>query len=294
MKNLKLSEKIAICYTCCGPTYRKSAYDKIKNYYFDNENIYYCILTDDKSYFKDLKRKNLIVNELKDFYCLFPDLEKNEHFLESSSPNDYSEKFVSGGYLFSFSTYRFNLLQAIRLEIKNVVLMCTDTAFDFTTFSNDYFNHKNRIYNAVSEWDRSSLESGMNHVVNRLNNKFNLSVDKNVRVLDAAGRFFIPNNLFMLKKFFIIWNDVIEHLYREKLISTYYGSYVVNDEYILAPIYNTLKLSTDIDLHVSRIFDVRHNVLEERYWRTGGYNGLLEHSNYEEFLKLNKIVKKTK
>jgi len=68
IKHMDLNEKIAICFTCCGPTYRQTAYEKLENYYFDNDNIYYCILTDDRNYFNGLKRKNLIVNELKDFY----------------------------------------------------------------------------------------------------------------------------------------------------------------------------------------------------------------------------------
>ena len=131
--DIKLKEKIAICYTCCGPTYRKSAYDKIKNYYFDHEDIYYCILTDDKQYFKDLDRKNLIVNELEDFRAEFPKLKDKEFFLQSSDKNDYAKKWVDQGYLFPFSTYRFNVLQAIKLNIKNVALLCTDAAINFNT-----------------------------------------------------------------------------------------------------------------------------------------------------------------
>ena len=58
-----IQEPLVIGYTCCGPTYRKSVYDKIKDYYFDDDNLYYCILTDDKSYFSDLTIKNLICSD---------------------------------------------------------------------------------------------------------------------------------------------------------------------------------------------------------------------------------------
>ena len=98
-----IQEPLVIGYTCCGPTYRKSVYDKIKDYYFDDDNLYYCILTDDKSYFSDLTRKNLIVNELKDFYSEFPDLEKNEYFLESTNEQEYADNFIQTNYLFPFS-----------------------------------------------------------------------------------------------------------------------------------------------------------------------------------------------
>ena len=289
---IELKEKISICYTCCGPTYRKSAYDKLKDYYFDNDMIYYCILTDDKEYFKDIERKNLVVNELKDFYCLYPKLEQNEYFLESSGLDDYAEKFVNGEYLFPFSTYRFNLLQSIRLGVKNVAIMCTDTSIDFDHFDEHFFDHKNDVYNSVSEWDVNTLEHDIPYVVKRLKEKFNLNVDENVRLLDAAGRFFIPNNLTDLKKLFIIWNDVIEYLYDNNLIHLYKGSYVINDEYILAPIYNALRITTNRDSHSSRIFNPIHDFGKERYWRTCGQGGLLEHVNYEEFLKINNLTNK--
>lgn len=288
MKNLKLDEKIAICFTCCGPTYRKTAYKKLQDYYFDNENIYYCVLTDNKNYFKGLKRKNLIVNELKDFYPRFPDLEKNEAFLKSKSKNDYARKFIEKDWAFSFSTYRFNLLQAISVGVKNVVLLCTDTDFNFKLFHNSLFKNSPIIYNAISEWDENIGNKDMIWIWGRLKEKFNLIPDINLRVLDAAGRFIIPNNLYQLKKMFILWNDVIEYLYRENLILRYRGSYVINDEYILAPIYNVLGLNK-LYSHHSPIFQVKHNVKEERFWITGGHGGLLQHTNYKEFKKINNI-----
>jgi len=290
--DIKLKERISVCYTCCGPTFRESVLDKLKNFYFDNENIFYCILTDDKSYFDGVQRQNLVVNELKDFYQEFPKLEKNEYFLESTSKNDYSTQFCDLDYIFPFSTYRFNLLQSIRLGIKNVAILCTDSSLNFKNFNDGVFDNINFIYNAVSHWDADTSEHDMTYIVKRLNDKFNLYPDKIVRVLDAAARLFIPENLEALMVFFTVWNDVIEYLYDENLIRLYRGSYVINDEYILAPIYNSLNLSKNRDTNHGMkygFFDVVHNVGKERYWRTNGADGLEQHKIYEEFLKINKI-----
>lgn len=48
-----MNDKLAICYTCCGPTYRKTAKDKLINLHTDNDNLYYFVITDDKSYLKE-------------------------------------------------------------------------------------------------------------------------------------------------------------------------------------------------------------------------------------------------
>lgn len=297
--DLNIKEKIAICYTCAGPTYRKSAYDKIKNYYFDHDNLYYCILTDDKSYFEDLDRKNLIVNELEDFREEYPKLKDKEFFIKSSSRNEYAEKFVEQSYLFPFSTYRFNVLQAIKLGIKNVALLCTDTAikFDPIFFNDELFNRKEMFYNAVSEWDQDAEKFGMEYPIRILKEKHNLSVDPKIRILDAAARMYIPENLESLERFFYIWNDVVETLYENEEILHFKGSCVINDEYILAPIYNALNLNkrhchclqVPLDKPSASIFDVRHNAIYERFWRYGGDGTIKEIANYEEFLKINNL-----
>lgn len=40
MIDINLNEKILICHTPCGPTYRESTVDKLTNYYFDHPNLY--------------------------------------------------------------------------------------------------------------------------------------------------------------------------------------------------------------------------------------------------------------
>jgi hypothetical protein len=284
-----LNEKIAIGYVCCGPTYRESLKDKLENLYFDDDNIYYCVLTDDKEYFKDIQRKNLYVNELKDFYEEFPNLERNEKFLESDDKNDYAKKFVTNNYLFSFSTYRFLLLMAYRLEIKNVSMLCTDTYINFDVFNNSFFENKNYFYNATSEWDDYIWNRDMHLVAQALQLKFNLLPDQKVRILDAAGRLYIAESLEHVKELFDIWNTVVEHLYQINYMHVFRGTYVINDEYILGPIYNVLNLNKR-EVHCnSPIFVVKHAILKERFWRVGGGGEIKEHTNWEEFLEINNL-----
>jgi len=288
--NSIIKEKLAICYSCSGESYRESVFDKLNNLYFDDENIYYFIITDDKKYFDGIKRNNLIVNELKDFYNNFPLLEKNEAFLESVDKNDYAKKFVETNYLYSFSTMRFHLYQAYKEGISNVCMMCTDTNIDFNIFNNTFFDIKNTIYNAVSEWDANSKDSNISIISNYLKEKYNLFCEETVRVLDAAGRFFVFDTLENMNKFFILWDDVINHLYDKDYIKRFAGTYVYNDEYILAPIYNIFGLNKREVHCTSRMFSVKHNQIKERFWRLGGSNsGIIEHTNYEEFLKINNL-----
>jgi hypothetical protein len=274
MKSI-LEEKIAVCYTCCGPTYRESTKKQLNTKYFDDDNIYYCILTDDKSYFDDVKLKNLVVNELKDFYKDFPDLEKNEAFLESNSKEDYAIKFVDNNYLFPFSTYRFNLFQAANLGISNIALLCTDTYINFKPepewesgsdfgFKNDVFKKKNSIHNAVSRWSSPITGHNMGLISDILKKDFNLITDDTVTVVDAAARLFIFENTKQVTKFFNLWNNIIEKLYSTKKISVFEGSYVINDEYILAPLYNIFKFTISPDIF--RIFTVKHDSENERFW----------------------------
>jgi hypothetical protein len=264
-----ISEPLVIGYTCCGPTFRKSVYDKLKNYYFDDDNLFYCIVTDDKSYFDGLDRKNLIVNELKDFYDEFSSLEKNEYFLESIDEQEYAQKFIQNNYLFSFSTYRFNIWQALKLNIKNVSMLCADTVVTFNGVNEAFFKNTNKMYNAMSWWYSNvdaPLSVGymdMKPIVTFLENKYNKSIERNVLVLDEAARLYIPNSLDDLKELFYMWNEVIEFLYENNKINQYKGSYVIHDEYILAPIYNLLNINFE---NISNLFDVKHNKEVERFW----------------------------
>ena len=281
------NEKVAICYSCAGESYRESAKRQLENNYIDDDNLYYFIITDDKEYFKDVNRQNLIVNELKDFYPEFPLVEKYEALIDSTDKSDYAKKFIDNDYVYSFSLMRFHFLQAYKHDIKNVSIMCTDTNM-FLESINPILKDKNTIYNAVSEWDENIANKDMSIISNVLKEKYNLEPDQMVRVLDAAGRFFIFNDINYMKNFFDIWNDIIFYLFETNLIERFRGSYVYHDEYILAPIYNIFGLNKRHSHAGYRLFEVQHNQIQERFWRMG-VTGYIEHTDYNEFLRLNNL-----
>lgn len=258
-------EKTVIGYTASGASYVASVVDKLKNHYFDDDNLFYCIVTDDRRAFDGIQRKNLIVNELSDFYVDFPEIEKNEYFLKSKDENDYGRKFIAQRYLFPFSTMRFNLWQAIKLDITNVFFLCTDTCIDFNQFNDSFFDIKPAMYNAVSEWDESINERGMQYVTPLLE-KHGYIPDDIVRVLDAAGRLYIGHSKYKTIEFFYMWNAVMKELYASGNIKHFRSSYVINDEYILAPIYNVFDLNKRHEHSTSRIFLVNHEPERERFW----------------------------
>lgn len=292
--NYKLKEKIAIGYTCCGESYRRSLKEKLENVYFDNNKIYYCVVTDDKKYFEGIKRKNLIVNELKDFYDEYPLLEKYEAFLESDTEEEYAEKFLSTDYRFPFSTFRFNLLQAWKLGIQNVSMICTDTHFNFDVFNNSFFKQKGKLWNAISEWDEDIEKWNMGLVADIIEENLGLNVDNTIRILDAAGRLYIADNLDSVKKLFDTMNTVIEKMYEKDYMKLFYGPYARNDEYIMGPIYNALgitqgKIHSYMNNQNRGLFTVKHGMLRERYFKISSDGSIKDHTNYKEFLRINKL-----
>ena len=262
---MSFNEKIAICYTCCGPTYRKTALEKLKNLHIDDPNLYYFIITDDKCYFEGVTRQNLIINEIGDFYPEFPEIEINEPFLKSTSVEDYAEKFISQQYKFPFSTNRFHFKQAREYGICNIAMLGTDTDLNLSRV-NDFLNSKNTLYNAISRWYRNISEDNMMCVVDILKEKYNLPVKDEVMIFDAAAKFFIFDSVEKMDQFFNIWNDIMSILYKENKIKDFGGWYAVNDEYILAPIYDALNISSPINDDYITLFNVKHNPAEERFW----------------------------
>jgi hypothetical protein len=148
-------------------------------------------------------------------------------------------------------------------------MLCADTVITFNGVDENLFQNTNIMYNAISWWN-SNVDApisvgymNMKPIVLFLENKYNKSIDKNLLVLDEAARLYIPNTLDDLKTLFYTWNEVIEFLYENKKINQYNGSYVVHDEYILAPIYNLLDINFR---NISNLFDVKHNKEVERFW----------------------------
>jgi len=257
----KYTEKIIVGYVAVGPTYRKSLYDNLKNYYEDDDNLYYCVITDNKDYFSDIDRKNLIVNDLNDFFDE-NDNRRKEYLIRTEDKEEYAQKFREG-YRFPFSVYRFLLIQAIELGITNVTMMCTDTKIDFNIFQNEFLEEKNTIYNAISNWYVHRDEKEINKIYPFIKERFNIEVDEQLLVLDAAARFYIGENVEQLKKLFDIWDEVTYHLYETDNMKHFVGGYVINDEYILAPVYNAMKIKHKFN---HALFDVKHNAKVERFW----------------------------
>ena len=252
--NSKLNEKVAIGYVCSGQTFREITLYQLENNCIDNENIYYLIITDNKEYFNQCTRKNLIVNELKDFYSEYPEVEINEKFIETDDPEEYYESILNQDLKFSFSVYRFHLIQAQRLGITNVSMLCVDTCFNFkemlkydsleSTFNN-MFERKNSLYNAVAIYGTTQDHNFPLKLTWRiLKEKFNYTTDSEIVMTpDAAARLFIFESEEQMMKLFNIWHEVICHLYKTKEIEYYSGSRVINDEFILGPIYNMVGIT---------------------------------------------------
>ena len=262
---MEINERLAICYTCCGPTYRKTALEKINNLHIDHPNLYYFILTDDKNYFNGVTRQNFIVNELKDFYSEYPELETYESFLESVSVEDYAKKFIDQNYKFPFSTNRFHFKQAEKFNIHNIAMLGTDTDINLNIVNN-ILSHKNILYNSVSRWYKNISEERMMYVVDILRKKYNLNVDNDVMVFDAAAKLFLFQDVEKMNQFFEIWNDIMFTLYKEDKVKDFGGWYAVNDEYILAPIYNALGFKAPENDNYHSLFLAKHNPQEERFW----------------------------
>jgi len=283
------NEKIAICYICSGETYRENVLQKLNEDYYSDSNLYYFVLTDNKSFFKDVRLENFVATELKDFYEEFPDIKEYEYLLEAKDKSEYAEKFVESNYKFPISIMRFLLLQAYRAEIKNVLLIVADTILRLEKFSNSYLESKNRIYNAISEWDADLQNNNMPIIADILKEKFDLTPDSPVRVLDACARLFVFENLEDAKRLFDIWNEVILTLFRNNQMHHFQGSYANNDEFILAPIYNVLGLNKQHQQAGHGMFEANNNAAKDRFWLIFDEK-YQSHTNYEEFLKLNNLT----
>ena len=246
----QLNEKVAIGYVCSGETFREITLYQLEYNCIDDENIYYLILTDNKEYFNQCTRKNLIVNELQEFYSAYPEIEPYEKFytgLTAEEHYNYITQNLGAGSKFSFSIYRFHLIQAQRLGITNVAMMCVDSCFSFKkmiemdvlskTFNN-MFTNKNKLYNAVAVYGTTKTHCSQLELTWKiLKEKYNYeTTDEIVPTPDAAARLFIFESEEQMMKLFTIWNETVVHLYETKQIGLYEGSRVINDEFILGPI----------------------------------------------------------
>lgn len=285
----KFNEPIVIGYVCSGPTYRESVYNKLKNYYFNDDNLHYIVITDKKKYFSDLNLKNLLVKELSEFYKSFLYLEKYEYFLNSDSVNDYGKKFINQGYKFPMSIYRFILFLSYELKIKNVTLLGCDSYLDVYNFNNEHFNEKNVLhvtggfgidsvgYNGYknSLYPSIFLKKKYGYNPFTLNRKYNVDNVEivcetgKIFIVDEAARFYFFKDTSQLKFFFNLWNDVVEFLClnndtvnNHRLIYNYNSGIFRMNEWMIAPIHDFLRINFKHGQTIG--LKVEHNSIYER------------------------------
>lgn len=264
---INLNENISICYTCCGPTYRKSALRQLTENCVEHPNVSYCVLTDDKDYFSGVTLQNFLVNSIEDFYDEFPLSEKYEPYLKGVDENEYAKKFIERNYKFPYATMRFQMLQAKKFGALNVALLNTDTTINLETLTPDLLKDKNIIYNAVSLWYENYDDLRIKTAVDVLVERHDLTSTFPIMVFDEAARLYVLNDEAKLDELFFLWNDVVETLYQKDQMKHHIGSYVTHDEFILAPIYNCIGIDRPADDSIkNRIFNVKHNATEERFW----------------------------
>ena len=272
----QLSEKIAIGYLSCGQTFREITLYQLEHNCIDDDNIYYLILTDDKEYFNQCTRKNLVVNEISEYYKDYPEIEKNEDIVITNNASEYYDKLLNRENKFSFSLYRFHLLQAQKLGITNVGMMCVDSCFNFkamishdavsSTFEH-LFSVKSSLYNAVAVYETTKNHNKQLALIwDVLKQKYNYETDQEITPTpDAAARFFVFESEEQMMRLFTIWNEVIAYLYETGIIKLFEGSRVVNDEFILSPIYNM----AGIKHFSSGPFSVDHRLMDV-FWEGFG------------------------
>jgi hypothetical protein len=266
---INFNEKVCICYTCSGHTYRKTTLDKLNTIYFDHPNLCYSIITDDKDYFKDVKLKNIIVEELKDFHDDFPHLEKYEWFIESTDVDDYAKKFVDSNYHFPFSVMRFHLLHAKRFQCSNVALLCTDVTLHVNELTDAALSQKDTIYNQEGTWTIPSqpYQDQVDIVIKLLEEKYGVKPKEEFLIFDGAARFYLFKDVNKMMEFFNVWHEIVTTLYSTDKMVNFKGWVFYNDEYILAPIYSMLGMIKSPHESINRkLFTVKHDLEGERFW----------------------------
>lgn len=251
--DIQLNNKVAICYTCTTKIVREIVLWQLTNRWFDNDNLYYFIITDDKSVFSDCQRKNLIVNDI---------LEYNTHVLEKpQSP-----------WPFSFSLFRFHLQQVKPYGITNLGMFCADSIFREEFYNNpqqlenvinNITQEPNTLYNHVNVFSinaKTGLQTiGHTHppyrdiflnTLSYLKQEYNFTpTSEIIKVPDAAVRFFNFDDENKIDFLFEVWEKVIKHFYNNPftdLFGNLTSGTIINDEYILGPIYNMLGLEPSL------------------------------------------------
>jgi hypothetical protein len=274
---LQLSSNIAVCICCSGPTYRQTTLDKLNNVYIDHPNVYYFIITDDKEFFRECTRENLTVNTLEELQA-DSILSKQEYYLQSTSIEDYGEKFNRLNWKYPFFSNRFHFLQVLnyqKAEITNLFFTCTDATVKLERLSHyeqQLMSEKNSIGNIIGRAEGVvSQDPRMQLVADFLKSEYNIAATPPIMKYDGAGRCFIFNNKAKIKELFEIYNNTIKHIYNTNKINLYVCPYAYMDEPILAVIANSLGIQPHTNHNMFRnILSVQHNPTIERWFKLPG------------------------
>lgn len=269
LSSIKVENKVAICYTCTTRIVREIVLWQLTNKWFDHDNIYYFIITDDASTFNQCSRKNLIINTIEDY---------DVHPVEKPDSNQP----------FSFSLFRFHLQQVKEYGITNIGMFCADSNFREVHYNNipvfeQIFNkltcNPKSFYNHVNAWKLNSITGNIKEgeinptyrelflgVLNFLKSQFNWEPkDEYITIADAAVRFFNFENIEDLDIFFNIWDTTIHSVYKdiwEDLFLSLSSGTILNDEYILGPIYNMVGLKWNLERQNELVaFESHHKIM---------------------------------
>lgn len=272
MKSL-LSD-IAICMCCCGPTYRKSALEKLNNLYYSDPKIHYFIITDDKSFFNSCKIKNLTVNSLEELQD-DPQLESYEFYLKSNSIEDYAKKFNDTKYKYPFFSNRFHFLQILKYKkckINLVFHACTDAYIDIPTLilnESKITRETDTIGCILSQVDDYvSEDSRMIFFSQLLHSTFNLQTKDKVTKYDGAARFFMFSSHAKMKNFLEIYNQIIKLTFLSNNIKHLWCRYAYTDVPVLATVANSIGLYRFSNHDFSnRLMRVKHVPTIDRFFK---------------------------
>ncbi len=163
---------------------------------------------------------------------------------------------------------RFHLKLAQQHNITNVGLLATDSTIRLDLINDVLLSNKNILYNAVSLWPNYEHDfikiQYIEEIVERI---WNTKLNKSIMVYDEAARFYVFSDVEFMNKFFSMWHELIVEMYKTTTIKHFRGTFMHNEELMLAVIYDLLKI-THPDPYIG-LFHVDHDLEQERPWTVG-------------------------
>lgn len=264
---INFTEKIALCYTVAGPTYKKNALARLKERVI-HENIKYFVITDNREFFSEVVADDIIIKELKEFYEEYPEIQPYEYFYETDDLEEYGNAFLYKDYSFPFSAMRFHLKLAYDHNITNVGLLATDSTIRLQLINDELLSNKNILYNAVSLWPCYEHDMiKMDYIESIVEKLWNTKINRSIMIYDEAARFYVFRDTEFMNKFFRMWHELITEMYETRTIRHFRGTFMHNEELMVAVIYDLLNMTHPMP-YIS-LFEVNHDLAGERPWTVG-------------------------